>query len=112
MRTGGRVEDGQRRDGFAAVGLGRNGGEGAAIYGGLDFDDGCLEDVVMDGFADSQGFDVLLKEADYAFPDAAVVWGGGWNEIPLNSLLFELSRCGFIVVDELLLEDLVRRGHV
>ena len=52
MRTGGGVEDGQRRDGFAAVGFGGDGGQGAAVYCGFNFDDGGLEDVVMDGFAD------------------------------------------------------------
>ena len=51
MRTGGGIEDGQRRDGFAAVGFGGDGGQGAAVYCGFNFDDGGLEDVVMNGFA-------------------------------------------------------------
>ena len=54
---------------------------------------------------------MLLEEADDTFPDAAVMGCGGGNKVPLDSFLFELCRCGFIVVDELLLECVTVLGY-
>ena len=55
---------------------------------------------------------MFLKKSDDALPHAAIVGGGSGDEVPFDSFLFQLARCGFIIVDELLLEDLIRGRHV
>ena len=55
---------------------------------------------------------MFFKKTDDALPNTAIVGGGGRDKVPFDSFFLELARCGFIVVDELLLEDLIRGCHV